>query len=142
MRKLLVPIDGSDNAARALDFAASLAAAGVPLTIHLLTICEPIPDGERSHAFHSIAELEVPLRAHCEAVLKTAAERVAACGAEIVPEIAAGTLAPTIVARAQALGCHGIVMGRKGHSLVAELLLGSTTMAVLHGTNLPLTLVR
>jgi nucleotide-binding universal stress UspA family protein len=58
MRKLLVPIDGSDNAARALDFAASLGAAGVSLNIHLLTIYEPTPDGERSYAFHSIAELE------------------------------------------------------------------------------------
>jgi hypothetical protein len=73
------------------------------------------------------------LRAHFEAVLKTAAERVAACGAKIVPEIAAGTLALTIVARAQVPGCHGMVMGPQGHSLVA---------ALLHGTNPPLTLVR
>ena len=77
MRRVLVPVDGSDNAFRALDYAASLARDGVPLIIHLLYVGDDISYGDRSHAFHSNEELERPEREHGESILKASAERAA-----------------------------------------------------------------
>jgi nucleotide-binding universal stress UspA family protein len=142
MRRVLVPVDGSDNASRALDYAASLARDGVPLIIHLLYVGEDISYGDRSHAFHSNEALERPERERGAGILKASAERVASCGAQLVPELVTGDVAETIISRAEALACHSIIMGMKGHSLLTEILLGSTTMTVLHNTQLPVTLVK
>jgi nucleotide-binding universal stress UspA family protein len=142
MRKVLVPIDGSENAKRAADFAATLCSPSQPLTIHLLYVCRDVPYSDRSHAFHSNKELERPERERGEALLKSEAARIAASGAHVVPELVMGQPARAIVARSDALGCDSITMGMKGYSLLTELLLGSTTMTVLHNTKLPVTLVK
>ncbi len=142
MRKVLVALDGSENAFRALDYAASLARDGVPIAINVLYVYEDISYGDRSHAFHSNEALEQRERKRGEAILKTAAERAASSGAQIIPELAMGDIADTIVGRAAALGCDCIVMGMKGYSLLAEILLGSTTRTVLQTTKLPVTLVK
>jgi nucleotide-binding universal stress UspA family protein len=142
MRKVLVAIDGSDAAFRALDYAASMAKSGSPLAIHLLYVYPDISYADRSHAYRSNEELERPERQHGESVLKAAAERASPSGAEITQELVSGYAAQIIVKRAETLGCDSIVMGMKGQGLIAELLLGSTTMSVVHSAKLPVTLVK
>ena len=90
MRKMLVALDGSDTAYRALDYAASFAQSGAPLTLHLLYVFEDFSFNDRSHAYHSNEELERPHRERGEAILKTAADRISASGAQIVPELQMG----------------------------------------------------
>jgi nucleotide-binding universal stress UspA family protein len=142
MRQMLVAVDGSDNAFRALDFAASFAQRGAPLLLHLLYVYDDISFGDRSHAFHSNEELERPERERGMAILKSAAERVAPSGVQIAPALVMGDIAETIVSQAEKLGCHSIVMGMKEQSVIAGLVLGSTTMTVLHTTKLPVMLVK
>ena len=142
MRQMLVAIDGSDNAFRALDFAASFARQGEPLILHVLYVYEDISFGDRSHAFHSNEELEHPERERGAAILKAAAERVALSGAQIAPTLVMGDVAETIVSQAEKLGCDSIFTGMKQQSVIAGLVLGSITMTVLHTTKLPVTLVK
>ena len=142
MRKLLVAVDGSENAFRALDYATSLAQYGAAITIHLIYVYEDVSYGHRSHAFHSNEELARPSRERGEAVLNASASRVTASGVQVVPVLSAGDVAETVVSHAETLGCDSIVMGMKGQNLLSELVLGSTAMTVLHATKLPVTLVK
>jgi nucleotide-binding universal stress UspA family protein len=142
MRKVLVATDGSDNAKRALDYAVSLSDPGQTLTIHLLYVYEDVSAGDRSHAFHSNEELERPQREHGEALVKAEAARTGSSGASIVPEVLMGDVADTIARHAEFLDCDSIIMGLKEQTLLAELVIGSTTRAVLHKARLPVTLVK
>jgi nucleotide-binding universal stress UspA family protein len=58
------------------------------------------------------------------------------------PEEAEGDVAPTIAQRADALGCEAIIMGTRGSGRIANLVMGSTAMMVVHLTSLPVTLVK
>jgi len=140
--RMLVPVDGSDNALRALDHALAVARLGPSVTIHLLHVYEDIPDGDRAHAFHSNQEMQRLGRERGEAVLQAAAEHAASSGAQVVTDLAAGETATAIVDRAEALGCDSIVMGMRGQSLLAHILLGSIVTSLLGKTKLPVTLVK
>jgi nucleotide-binding universal stress UspA family protein len=77
-----------------------------------------------------------------EALLAPAAEKVRAAGVPYTTQIEAGDAATTIARRADALQCEGIVMGTRGMGAIANLLLGSVAVKVVHLANLPVTLVK
>ena len=143
MRKVLVAVDGSEAAGRAVDHVAALAAAGARFAVHLLYVMDDI-SYDRSHAFHSTQELERPGRDRGEAVLNAAARRLAASATQmqVTTELLFGDAAEVIVAQAEQQGCDSIILGMKNQGLLAELVLGSTTQSVLHATSLPVTLVK
>lgn len=141
MKKLLVPVDGSGAALRALKAAASLAkAAGGSL--HLVHAHEePRIYGEI--AVYVPREKMVALqRAHCEAVLDRAEAEIKGSGVPYTREVLEGPLGRTIAGHAERLGCDAIVMGRHGESAIADMLMGSVAMKVLHASKLPVLLVR
>lgn len=142
MRKLMVPIDGSESAMHALDHAIALAKDRSGLELSLLNVHpDPIVYGE--------IQVYVPMdrvldeqRKSSEALLAPAAEKVKAAGVPCTTEIESGDAATTIARRADALHCDGIVMGTRGMGAVANLLLGSVAAKVVHLANVPVTLVK
>ena len=141
MKKLLVPIDGSENAGRAARYAAELAKQ-TGASVHLLHVCEEYADAERAHAYYSQAELRQPCKELGEADLKAAEALISKDGVGVTSEIVFGDYAHTIVKRADELGCDGIVMGTRGLGGIAELFMGTTATKVLALTKLPVTLVK
>jgi nucleotide-binding universal stress UspA family protein len=142
MRRILVPVDGSENCDRALQHAAKLAGVIQPLTVHLLHVAETISYGDRSHAFYSNEALERPALSRGEEIVKAAAAQLSSTGAEVLPQVAIGEAASTIVERAEELECDAIVMGMRGNSLLSEILMGSTVTSVLSRSRIPVTLVK
>jgi nucleotide-binding universal stress UspA family protein len=141
MHKLLVPIDGSDSSMRALNYAIKLAQAHPTFALHLLTVHpEPIVYGE-IQVYVSREKMEEMQLAHCLDILQPAIEATKAAGVPYASEVLVGETAQIIAKRAHELNCDAIVMGTRGMSAIANLVMGSVATKVLHLTKLPVTLV-
>lgn len=142
MHKLLVAVDGSENARRALEHAIAMARSMPGLSIHLVTA------HEQSLGFGVTPDYVAPERlaelqhAHSRQVLAPAKARLDEAGVPYTSEVLVGPVAQVVVERAEALGCDGIVMGARGKSPVANLLLGSVSTKVVHLARVPVTLVK
>lgn len=141
MTKLLVPVDGSENAMRALRHAIALVKPNGG-SIHVVTAHEePIIFGEVAVyvSREKIAELQ---RKQSEGPLSRAVQALEGAGVAHSREILEGPIAQTIARRADDLGCDGIVMGTRGMTALGGLLLGSVATKVVHAANVPVTLVK
>jgi nucleotide-binding universal stress UspA family protein len=139
--KLLVPIDASDHAKRALQYAAQLANA-TGGSVHLLNVAEDYGEVDRVHAYHREEGLLAPVREKGAALIRDAEATLTAAGVPVTSEMLVGSVARTIAARARELGCDAIVMGTHGLGFLDNMLMGSTSRKVLALTDLPLTLVK
>jgi nucleotide-binding universal stress UspA family protein len=142
MKKLLVPLDGSGAAQRALQQAIALARMNPDASIHLVHAHEE-PDiyGEIA-VYVPRAKMEELQREVSEGLLAAAERELKDSGVPYTKEVLIGPIGPTIARHAERLGCDAIVMGRHGKSTVVDLFMGSVAMKVLHLTRLPVLLVR
>ncbi|MEP7283010.1 MAG: universal stress protein [Rubrivivax sp.] len=142
-QRILVPTDGSEITAKAVQAAIELAklgggaltAIGVkePFPYSAISEMQPVPPQEFYDAQERIAAT------HVKAVQAAAQRAGVACEGHTVEALHAWE---AILEHAQAKGCDLIVMASHGRRGVAALLLGSETQKVLtHGT-LPVLVVR
>ena len=142
MYKILVPVDGSDNAMRAVQYAAHAAKDHKSASIHLLTVHpEPMVYGAIT-VYIDRDKLKEVYREQGEALLKRATAAVAASGVPCTQEMVFGDVAPSIAQRAEELGSDVIVMGTRGLGALGSLVLGSVATKVVHLTQRPVTLVK
>ena len=138
MHKVLVPIDGSDNAYRALQYALGLANERSSIELHIVTV-HPEPNVEIYVTETQMAQLQLQ---RSQDILAPALEAAKKAGVEHTSEILIGNTATMIVNRAEELGCDGIIMGTQGRGTVGRLFMGSVAVKVVHQTKLPVTLVK
>lgn len=139
--RILIAIDGSEAALRAVRYAIALAGdlKQAP-ELHLLYADEPL--------LRSVAMslgLEGTNRYHAEnGKVATQKARAMLKRAKAVCEVhvLVGDPAPTILKFAKAKRCDLIVMGSHGRSALKNLFLGSVASKVLGASTVPLTLVR
>jgi nucleotide-binding universal stress UspA family protein len=143
MKKLLVPIDGSECSLRAvhhlIDKGSGAALPGA-LEIHLVNVQPGLPgDITRFVSKQQIADYH-----HDESAkeLAEASRLLDAAGVRYEAHAEVGPLAETIVKLAERLGCDEIVMGARGRTALAEFLLGSTVTRVVHVARVPVLLVK
>lgn len=140
MRKVLIAIDGSEHALRAVRYAADLCRTGNAPEIHLLNV-QPKPVLWQTHGM----EEEI-----AEQHLKARGEQQAAAACELLGDLAVpytlhitlGEPAQGIADSARQLDCDAIVMGRRGLGSIAGLMLGSVAAKVLHLSDLPVVSVK
>jgi nucleotide-binding universal stress UspA family protein len=135
---VLVALDGSEGAAKALDCALSICAAvGARLTAVAV-------EGRLPAYAASLGEVDDVKRAkdrYFRGVLAGAAEQAGARGVEIATDLVPGHAAEVITHYAQAHGHDLIVVGHRGHFL-GDYLLGSTADRVAHNAHCPVMVVR
>lgn len=139
--KILVPMDGSGAAMRALKQAIALARLDPGSSVHLVHAHEePLIYGEIAVYVprDKMAELQ---RQHSEALLAGGEAEVKGSRLPYTREVLSGPIGQTIARHAERSGCHLIVMGRHGKSALGEVLMGSVAMKVLHASSLPVMLV-
>ena len=137
--RILVPMDGSEPALRALDLAIRRAkAAGGE--VRLLNVQTAIPASVGD--FVGDGAVQGHYRDEGEKALGAARERLAASGVRHVAETRAGSAAEVIAADAAEAGCDEIVMGSRGLSGLSSMLLGSVADRVLHLAAVPVTIVK
>ena len=142
MKKLLVPVDGSSAALRALAAAVDLAKSCPGASLHLVHCHEePAIYGEIA-VYVTREKMAAAQKAHSDAILDAAEKHLAGRGVAYTRAVLTGPIGATIAAQAEKLGCDAIVMGRHGKSTLGDLLMGSVAMKVLHATRLPVVLVR
>jgi nucleotide-binding universal stress UspA family protein len=142
MHKLLVPVDGSENALRAVRYAITMAKLMERASIHLVHAHdEPRIYGEIA-VYVPPEKMAALQREHSEAILAAAEGPLKESGVAYTKDVAVGPVANAIVECAERLGCDAIVMGTRGHSTIGNLLLGSVATKVVHLTRLPVTLVK
>jgi nucleotide-binding universal stress UspA family protein len=139
-RKLLVPVDGSENALRAVEHAAALVKGGLDAELHLVNAQPPV--GGMVTTFVAQADVDDYHRDEAMKALQPALDRLAAQGLAGVIHIGVGDPAEVIVGFCEQLGCDQIVMGARGLGAAASLIFGSVSREVMAEAKAPVTLVK
>jgi nucleotide-binding universal stress UspA family protein len=140
MVRILVPTDDSPSALRAVQHVIDLAMRGLAVEVHLLNVQRPVRGAAAALIAHS--ELNDYHREEGMKVLEGARKLVEQAGLPMHLHVGVGDADKTVLAFARRLGCQQIVMGTRGLSGVAGLIMGSVTSHVVAESDIPVTLVR
>ena len=142
MLKLLIAIDGSGHAKRAIEAVATMVRASVPLEVTLLNVRElPVIYGELPVV--SIDEIEMAQKKAQDDVLAEAEAMALGCGLKLRgSQRAVGWPADEIVRVANEHGVDQIVLGSHGRGTMGSLFIGSVSQRVVHLSQVPVLLVK
>jgi nucleotide-binding universal stress UspA family protein len=142
MLNVLVPIDGSENALRALRHLISPASiCRAPGQIYLLNVQPPVASGV-VRLFLSREDLSGYYREESEKALAPARQELEKAGVSFQVEVRVGEVAETAVRYAREQRCSLIAMGTRGLGSVSNLLLGSVATKVIGLSEIPVLLVK
>lgn len=139
MLKILVPIDGSNNTARVIEYVIRLARSLKEIEVCVLNVRDAM-DSPQIRRFWSPEKIRAFQQDEGNLVLQSARKRLEEAGIAHTAEIALGDIAETIAEKAKV--CDVIVMGTRGMGSVASLLLGSVASKVVHLADVPVALVK
>ena len=143
MRRVVVPVDGSACSLRAIQYLVERRADGsspADPEIHLVNVQVPLS----GHISQFINRDQIAGFQHDEGAkaLQGARALLDANGVRYAVHTEVGWTAEVIVRLADSLRCDHIVMGTHGRRALTELLIGSTTLKVLHLARVPVVLVK
>ncbi len=142
MLKMLIAVDGSDHARRAIEAAARLAQQVAQVEALILNV------GDGAVFYGELAPLdyeavELARQQAQKQLLQEAQAHAQACGLKAVSTLSAiGVTASEIARIADEQGVDQIVMGTQGKGVLGSLFLGSTAQRVVHLANVPVLLVK
>ncbi len=142
--KILVPTDGSELSAKAIDAAAAFAASNGS-TLVGLAVCPPFPFPPYSEAsiVFDVAGYQQQAQAATAQHLKVIADAAAKHGVPYSGSVIEGDPPFDVIVRfAEANACDLIFMASHGRRGVSALLLGSETQKVLTHSKIPVLVVR
>lgn len=142
MLKLLLPVDGSDNALRAVKHALdSRTWYREAPEYHLLNVQYPVASGAVK-MFISQQQLNDYYQEEGATQLKAARELLQSAGVMFYAKVAVGEIESSIVRNAKEQEASLIVMGTRGMGAVRNLVLGSIAAKVIHLTEVPVLLIK
>ncbi|MBI4754547.1 MAG: universal stress protein [Betaproteobacteria bacterium] len=141
MLKALLPVDGSDNALRAVRHVIALVKDREPMEIFLLNVQERA-DAMEIRRFYTPQEIEAMQVLHGGESLEGARKLLDEAGVAYHTQVLVGDVAQSIARHATEQGCDKIIMGSHGRGALAGLLLGSVATKVIHLAHIPVTLVK
>ncbi|MCU4743085.1 universal stress protein [Halobacteria archaeon AArc-m2/3/4] len=143
MKHVLVPIDGSEPAWKALDHAASVFAGGRITVLHVVDPAAGMYTGVDGGYFDTEAFERAKDRG--EDLCERASERLRDDdleGIDLATAVEAGRPARTIVEYVSEHDVDHVVMGSRGRTGVSRMLLGSVAETVTRRSPVPVTIVR
>jgi nucleotide-binding universal stress UspA family protein len=142
MRRILVAIDGSDCALRALDFAMQQARYAPKAELHVLTVQPPANAYTAWEIYVTAERIQQIAAERAQAILEAAAARLKKADCSYKLEQLEGEPAATIAGRAAELDCESIIVGTRGAGQLGILVMGSVAQRVVHHATVPVTLVK
>jgi nucleotide-binding universal stress UspA family protein len=139
--KILLAVDGSAHAESAVRHVIRLAHACAATEVILVTVVPP-SDAWELRRFMKTEEIEAMQESQGGDTLAPARALLDAAGVPCTPKVLLGPVAETLAQAAQASSAEMIVMGSRGLGAVESTLLGSTTLAVMHLSSVPVTVVK
>ena len=140
MLKALVPVDGSENADRAVRHVVKLVKDGEPIEIHLINVQPPFHGDVTT--FVGKKTVDDYHREEAEKALVSARQILDEAGLKYKTHIAVGPAGETVCEFAKRLGVDKIVMGTRGHGKAVGLILGSVARDVIAKAPAPVTVVK
>lgn len=137
--KLLVPVDGSAHALKALRFALERAARDGS-EVHVLNVRTPVPQSVAD--FVERANIEGFYRDEAEQDLGSAREALKGSKVNSTVAVLIGAPGEAIAQYVADNGMTEVIMGRRGLGRLAGLVMGSVATQVLHLVDVPVTLVK
>jgi nucleotide-binding universal stress UspA family protein len=141
MLRMLLAVDGSDGSRHATVHAARLAREAGVSEVHLLNVQEPAIHYGMVGAYIPSDVMRKLQDEAAERALRPSEKLLARVKVPYRRQVRVGPVASTIAETAEALGCNSIVMGTRGMTAAANLVVGSIPTKVLHLTRIPVTLV-
>ncbi|NML18212.1 universal stress protein [Azohydromonas caseinilytica] len=142
--RILVPVDGSDTAARGLVEAIGLAQA-LKSTLVLLHVVNDIPMMVEMAPVTSSAEMHASFVKYGQDLLARSSRQAQQAGVRaeaVLQEIVSGRIGTFIAEEAKARDCQLIVMGTHGRRGLSRLTMGSDAELVVRHALVPVLLVR
>lgn len=142
MLKIIVAVDGSAPARRAIETVGNMARAGLALEVVLLNVSSsPAFYGELTPS--AFQQLDMAVHEQQAQVLEEAlAVARASSLVRVVTQGVTGMAAPEIVRIAAESGADQLVLGTRGMGAMGSLLLGSVAHRVVHLATIPVLLVK
>lgn len=140
MKKILVPVDGSEASARALRVAGERARL-IKGELHVLHV-EPPMHYEEMRVYVVREDLEKVRAEASRRVLDAAAQVASAEQVAHTEHLRHGEVAHVIADIVKEKGIEEVVMGTRGMGTLGTLFLGSVAYRVVHLVHVPVTLVR
>lgn len=142
MLKILIAVDGSEPARRAIEAVGKMAKSSIELEATLICVSpEPIFYG--NYTTSTIQKIEEDQKAHQATILARGTGLAKAQGLKLgEPVRVFGVVANEIVRAADDGKFDQIVMGTRGMGAIGNMVLGSVAQRVLHQTSVPLLLVK
>ena len=142
MLKILIAVDGSEHANRAIEAVGKMARSSLDLEAVLVSVSpEPIFYGD--YTASTIQKIEEDQKKQQNLLLANATQLATAQGLKLdEPARAYGVVANEIVRIAIDRRVDQIAMGTRGMGAVGSLLLGSVAQRVLHQSPVPVLLVK
>ncbi len=140
MKAILVAVDGSAYSDRAVQHALDLVAAGLAAELHLINV-QPNLGGAVS-AFVSRAQIEAHHRENGNKALASAVELAKKASVPAAVHIGVGRQGEVVGDFVDKLGAGLVVLGTRGHTGLAGVLLGSVAQDVIAHSKVPVTLVK
>lgn len=137
--RVLIPMDNSPSALRAVRHVIELAGRGLAVELHLLNVRAPV----RGSAATLIAQSALNDYHREEGMKALAGARVLVeqAGLPMHLHVGVGNAGEIALGFARRLVCQQIVMGMRGLGSVAGMLMGSVARHVIAGSDVPVTLV-
>ncbi len=142
MRKILVPVDGSERALEAVRYVIALVRDGRPSEIHLVQVQPPLRGDVTAFVSHrAVQDFHMD---EARSTVKGARELLDRANIPYAVHVFVGQPAPLIAECAGDLRCTLVVMGTHGFSKIAHWLLGSVSRETIHliDPDIPVTLVK
>jgi nucleotide-binding universal stress UspA family protein len=140
MKAILVPVDGSANSDRAVQHALDLVGTGLSVELHLLNV-QPNFGGAIS-SFVSRDQIDSYRREEGNKNLASAVELAKKASVPVKVHIGVGRTGEVVRDFARRVGAGQVVMGTRGHTGLAGVLLGSVAQDVIAHVDVPVTLVK
>lgn len=140
MKNVLIPIDGSANALRAVRYMIEHIREHGPCNLHLLNVQLPIVSGAVL-AFVSSDMIQQYYEDEARTALADARAALDKAGIMYQSNLRVGQIAETIQAYAAEHQCDHIVMGSRGLGAAGSLMLGSVALKLLHTVHVPIVMV-
>jgi nucleotide-binding universal stress UspA family protein len=139
--KILLPVDGSEHSLDAVRHAIRLVREGLATEVVLVNVQEPAFLYEMVLAPHADV-LERVSGAAGDHSLSDAQDLLRQADVPFEKEQLTGDPAHTILDAGERHDCDAVVLGARGRGLARSALLGSVSQAVLHGSPVPVTIVK
>lgn len=141
IKRILVPLDFSDNSSRALDYARGLALK-FEAAVHLVHVCEVPSMITGSMDAYALAYTDWSQRLGEEAEAQLVRESARVRDLKVTTEILFGNPASSIIDAAIANQADLIVMGTHGHGAMMHMVMGNVAERVVRGAPCPVLTVR